>query len=160
MIGGVWRMTQSSVNIILWGFSNVDHTCGKKDYVILNLSPFFCAISSLLLLEIVIVVDLSNVSVCPNLKELWSLKSFQKNEPLKCGCGIDFVQVISVWDKGFITPPSFVCFLWFLWLDWCSLWLAIYLANVINKVRYISKYVEDYGEESSNGTSLTTHGWY
>lgn len=63
-------MTQSSFNIMLWGFSNVDHVCGKRDYVILNFSPFFGAISSLLLLEIVIVVDLGNVSVCPNLKEL------------------------------------------------------------------------------------------
>lgn len=50
-------------------------------YYIEFLSFFFGVISSLLLLEIVIVVDLSNVSGCPNLKELRSLKSFQKNEP-------------------------------------------------------------------------------
>lgn len=39
------------------------------DYIVF-LSFFFGAISCLLLLEIVLVLDLSNVSVCPDLKEL------------------------------------------------------------------------------------------
>lgn len=38
----------------------------------ISLLLFCLAVSSLLLLEVVIVVDLSNVSVCPSLKELWS----------------------------------------------------------------------------------------
>lgn len=41
MIGGSWRMTQPSFNITLWSISNLDHVCGKRDYIILNFSPFF-----------------------------------------------------------------------------------------------------------------------
>lgn len=34
-------MSQSSFNIVLWGFSNIDHMCGKRDYIVLNFSAGF-----------------------------------------------------------------------------------------------------------------------
>lgn len=58
------------------------------------------------------------------------------------------------WNREMRNKFSFV---WVLWFDCWSLWLAVYLADLKNKVRCISKQVEKYRGESVRELSGWSH---